>query len=104
MHRRTQVALRKYGGERFARLTENLLECPAVKTLPHAAFKVLTILALGARPPAFVDRKDLGRNGTQAITDSYARKYGFNSRDTVYRSLRELLGRQLIVVTRQGWR
>jgi hypothetical protein len=89
-------------GERFARLTQSLLECEAIKTLPHAAFKILTILAVGARGSRFGDRKDRGRNGVQAITDTYARRFGIASRDTVYRALDELLKRELIVRTRKG--
>jgi len=91
------------GGERFARMTETLLRHPSVTTLPHAAFRVLTILTVGTRPPSF-DGRDPGNNGSQAITDSHARRYGLNSRDTIYRSLRILAERGLIVKTREGWR
>jgi hypothetical protein len=76
----------------------------AVTTLNHAAFRVLTILAIGARPPSIDRRSDAGSNGVQAITDTFARKYGISSRDTVYRSLHELLERGLIVRTREGHR
>lgn len=88
--------------ERFARMTDSLLQCPAVATLSHAAFRVLTILTIGARPPGPNRKKDLGRNGIQAITDTHARKFGFTSRDTVYRALHELLERGLIIKTREG--
>lgn len=88
--------------ERFARIPDELMQTPAVMSLSHAAFKVLVILAIGARPPGIVRDRDPGRNGVQAITDSYARKYGLKSRDTVYRALRELLERRLIVRTRDG--
>ena len=96
----------RHGGEkeRFARLTASLLESPAICTLPHPAFKVLTILALGARPGRSGDRKDKGRNGIQAVTASFAKRYGLHSRDVVYRALRELVERQLIICTREGWR
>ena len=85
-------------------MTQSLMESEAVTTLPHAAFKLLTILAMGARPPGLNPRKDRGSNGVQAITDKYARKFGFKSRDTVYRSLDELIQRGLIVKTRDGHR
>ena len=52
------------------------MQSPAVMSLSHAAFRVLCVLAIGARPPGIVKDKDPGRNGVQAITDSYARKYG----------------------------
>jgi hypothetical protein len=91
-------------GERFARLTQSLLESEAVSTLPPTAFKLLTLIALGARPPGLDQRKDKGSNGVQAVTDSYSRRFGFNSRDTVYRGLDTLLERGLIIKTRDGWR
>ena len=91
-------------GERFARLTDSLLQCEAVRTLPPRAFHVLTILTVGARGPRAGYHSDHGHNGVQAVTDTYARRYGINSRDTVYRSIRELIERQLIVRTREGWR
>lgn len=90
--------------ERFARMTDSLLQHPAVTTLSHAAFRVLTVLAIGARSPGLNPRKDPGRNGIQAITDAHARKYGFSGRDTVYRALAELQERGLIVKTREGHR
>jgi hypothetical protein len=90
-------------GERFARMTESLLQHPSVTTLHHAAFRLLTILAVGAWPPG-IDKRQRGNNGTQAVTDSYARRYGVNSRDTVYSALKALKERGLIVQTREGWR
>jgi hypothetical protein len=80
------------------------MQSPAVMSLSHAAFRVLCVFAIGARPPGIIKDKDPGRNGVQAITDSHARKYGLNSRDTVYRSLAELMERGLIVKTRDGHR
>jgi len=92
-------------GERFARLTQELLKSEAHRTLPYAARALLVLLAVGARPPnPMKGRNDKGNNGTQAITDKHARQYGFSSRDTVYRSLGELEARGLIVKTRDGWR
>lgn len=49
-------------------------------------------------------RKDPGRNGVQAITDAFARRYGINSRGVLYRAIEELLDHQLIVRTREGWK
>ena len=90
-------------GERFARMTDSLMQHPSVTTLDHAAFRVLTILTIGARSPG-LGRHDRGYNGCQAVTDSHAKKYGLRSRDTVYRSLRKLTERGLIVKTREGHR
>jgi hypothetical protein len=93
---------RRRDSERFARIPDSLMQSPAVMSLSHAAFRVLCVLAIGARPPGIIKDKDPGRNGVQAITDSHARKYGINSRQTVYRALDELLERNLIVRTRDG--
>ncbi len=84
---------RRRCAERFARIPHSVLESEAVTTLEHAAFRVLVILA----------SQYSGRNnGTQALTEQHARRYGFSGRDTLYRSLRELEGRGLIVCTRRG--
>jgi hypothetical protein len=90
--------------EQFARLTQSLLESEAVATLPPTTFKLLTLLALGARPPGMDPRKDKGRNGVQAITGSHARRFGMSSRDTVYRGIETLIERGLIIKTREGWK
>jgi len=60
------------------------------------------VLTGGAEEARHESQEDNGRNGVQAITDSYARKFGINSRDTVYRALDELQERGLIVRTRDG--
>lgn len=79
--------------EHFARIPVSLLESEAVVTLNHAAFRVLVILASQFR----------GRcNGNLALTERFARPHGFRGRDTLYRSLRELESRGLIVCTRRG--
>jgi hypothetical protein len=90
--------------DRFAKLPNELLKSEAVRTLPHAAFKVLSILAVGACGPGLDRKRQPGRNGVQALTDVHARRYGLNSRDTLYRSLQELIERGLIVRTREGWK
>jgi hypothetical protein len=79
-------------GERFAFIPESLLLSPAGKTLPHAAMKVLAILSVG---------RTRERNGTMCCSESYAMKYGINSRATVRRSLEELQRRGIIVITRR---
>lgn len=79
--------------EHFARIPLSVLESEAVTTLNHAAFKVLVILASQWRG---------GNNGCLALTEMYARKFGLSGRDTLYRSLRELERRGLIVCTRRG--
>jgi len=88
--------------EHFARLTQSLLESEAVATLHPTTFKVLALLAIGARPPGLDPRKDKGSNGVQALTANYAKRFGMHSRDTVYRGLQELLERGLIFRTRDG--
>lgn len=69
------------------------MESEAVATLNHAAFKVLSVLAL---------QYSGHNNGTMALTEVFARRFGFSGRDTLYRSLRELERRGLIVCTRRG--
>jgi hypothetical protein len=81
--------------EPFARIPESVMMSEALMTVPHAAFRVLAILVMG---------KARERNGTMMCTDSYAEKFGMNSRETVYRSLQLLEYRGLIVRTRQGMR
>ena len=84
---------RRARGEQFARIPLSVLESEACKSLPHAAFKVLTILVVG-NPEE--------RNGTLALTDSYAKRFGITSRETRHRCLQELTERGFIVCTRQG--
>jgi hypothetical protein len=79
--------------ERFARIPVSVLESLAVRELNHAALRVLVILA---------SQWCGNNNGTLAITESYARRFGLCGRDTLYRSLRELEAHGLIVRTRQG--
>jgi hypothetical protein len=86
-------ARRGPGAERFARIPHSVLHSEAVTSLPHAAFRILVILAAGYRG---------NNNGALALTEYYARRYGFKGRDTLYRSLRELETRGLIVCTRRG--
>jgi hypothetical protein len=85
------------GGERdrFARLPVSVLESEAVRTLDHAAFKVLAVIA---------SQYWGGNNGALALTPRYSERFGLNSKDTLYKSLRELVRRGLLIETRQGWR
>jgi hypothetical protein len=103
MNRKRQRMKGRFGGEgeRFARMTQTLLEHPSVTSLSHAAFRVLTVLAVGAYAPGL---DVAGNNGTQAMTASHAKRYGFNSHDTLSRALKALLERGLIVKTRAGCR
>lgn len=78
--------------ERFAYIPESLLQSAAGQTLPHAALKVLSILLVG---------RTKERNGTMCCSESYAAKFGINSRDTLNRSLAELQRRGIIVITRR---
>jgi len=71
------------------------MEHEACRTLPYAAFKVLAVIAVGYN----------GRNnGTLACTESWGRRFGITGTDTVRRSLRELVNRGLIEITRRGLR
>lgn len=79
----------------FARIPESVMLSEALMTAPHAAFRILAILLTG---------KPKERNGTMMCTDSYAERFGISSHETVYRSLRQLEERGLIVRTRQGMR
>jgi hypothetical protein len=79
--------------ERFAKLPWSVLMHPSVTTLSHAAFRVLTVVAAGYHGE---------NNGALACTDTWLRRFGMVSKDTVYRSLHELTARGLIEVTRPG--
>lgn len=94
MGRTLSKAKGRRGGEaeRFAFIPESLLTSEAGRTLPHAALKVLAILVLG---------RSKERNGTMCCSESYAMKFGINSRATVRRSLDELRARGIVTVTRR---
>jgi hypothetical protein len=79
-------------GERFAYLPDSVLQSPALATAPHAALRMLCILLVG---------KSKERNGTMMCSESYAARYGVDSRDTVRRSLLLLEERGLIERTRR---
>lgn len=79
--------------ERFARIPLSVLTSEAVTTLNHAHLRVLLILAT---------QYSGSNNGTMACTPLYARQFGFRGHDTVYKALRELEARGLIVRTRMG--
>ena len=97
MARTRERAKGRRGGdkERFARIPVSVLECEAVRTLDHAAFRVLVVVAAGFWG---------GNNGALALTPRYADRFGLTSRDTLYKALRELVRRGLLIETRQGWR
>jgi len=71
---------------------ESVLQSPALKTAPHAAFRILAVLLCG---------KSRERNGTMMCSERYAARFGINSRETVRRSLAELEARGLIERTRR---
>lgn len=92
-----QRAKGRRGGEveHFAKLPVSIMESEAVRTLEHAAFRTLAMVAAGFR----------GRNnGAMAVTPRFAARFGMTSKDTLYKSLRELVRRGLLIETRQGWR
>lgn len=81
--------------EHFARLPVWVMESEAVRSLDYAHCWLLACFAAGFR----------GRNnGALAMTPTFAARYGFTSKDTLYTGRRELLARGLIIETRQGWR
>jgi hypothetical protein len=80
-------------GERYAHIPLEVLEHPSCATLPHAAFKVLVMVAAGYSGH---------NNGTQACTESWMRRFGITGTDTVRRCLKELEKRGLIEITRPG--
>jgi len=67
-----------------------VLETPAAKTLSHAAFRVLVLLAADFNGH---------NNGAIGITAKQAAENGIASDKTLYRSLRQLEERQLIEQT-----
>jgi hypothetical protein len=79
--------------ERFAKLPCSVLESEAVSSLNHAAFRILVHLAAGYWG---------GNNGALAFTPTYAKRFGFTSRQTIYDSLKDLESRGLIECTRRG--
>jgi hypothetical protein len=81
--------------EPFAAIPVSVLETPAAVSLPHAAVRVLLLLA------AQYTGKN---NGRLACTRSYARSRGVTSNETVERALAALVAHGLVRVTRQGWR
>jgi hypothetical protein len=90
---RERVKGRRGGeGERFAYMPESVLQSPALATAPHAAFRILAILLVG---------KSKDRNGLMMCSETYAAKFGINSRETVSRCLADLEARGLIERTRR---
>lgn len=81
---------RRLGGERFARIPLGVLESVAVRTLSHAAFRVLVLLAATYNGH---------NNGALGLTATQAADAGIASRATFYAALRELSERQLITMT-----
>lgn len=79
--------------EVFARLPVSILTCPAVRSLPNYAFRVLVAYAAQYR----------GRNnGDLALTWKMARHFGINSKWQLNRGTKELARRGLLLKTRQG--
>lgn len=97
MSRTRARAKGRRGGEseHFARIPVSVLESEACKTLEHAAFRILVILASQYRG---------SNNGTQALTPSFSQRFGTLGKNTVYRSLEQLVARNLLIETRPGLR
>lgn len=81
---------KKAKAERFAAIPLRVLYHPAVTTLPHPAFRVLMLLS--AAYTGF-------NNGALGVTAKQAAAAGIGSNHTLYKSLRELSKRGVIVVT-----
>jgi hypothetical protein len=89
----SDMAKHHAAGERYAHIPVEVLEHVSCATLPHAAFKVLVMVAAGYNGH---------NNGTQACTESWMRKFGITGTDTARRSLKLLVERGLIEITRPG--
>lgn len=85
----------KSSGGRFARLPLSLMGHPAVQTLTHAMFRVLTLLAAAYNGH---------NNGALGVTANQAKQAGGISRATLYGALRELESRGLIEKTYEASR
>lgn len=83
------------GGGRFARLPLSVLSTAAVKTLEHAHFRILVLLAAQYHG---------GNNGALGITRSQAAENGVGSGHTLYGALKALETRGLIDKTYQASR
>lgn len=81
---------RKTSSGRFAMIPVAVLEHVSVRTLSHAAVRVLLLLAA-----AYNGRN----NGAVGVTAEQAATHGVGSRNTLYTALRELEARGLIVQT-----
>ena len=81
---------RKASAKRFAMLPNVVLEHVAVITLPHAAFRVLVLLAA---------QFNGHNNGAVGMTKNQAAACGIGSDKTLYQSLRELELRRLSLKT-----
>lgn len=80
-------------GERFAMIPEKVAHSEAFCSLTASAHRLL-VLAL---------TKYHGKNnGDIALTRSDLKSFGFNSQDTLTRSIKQLLDTGLLVLTRQG--
>lgn len=77
-------------GERFARLPVTLVRHPAVTTLDHAAFRVLTL---------FAAEYCGNNNGAIGLTAAQASELGIGSNHTFYKALSTLEERGLLLRT-----
>ncbi|MDN5863970.1 MAG: PadR family transcriptional regulator [Gammaproteobacteria bacterium] len=78
---------RRLTSGKFAMLPERVLESEAVRTLSHAAFRVLVLLT-----KAYNGRN----NGALGLTVAQAKREGIGSDNTLYSALRTLEERGLI--------
>ena len=81
---------KKLSSGRFARLPVSVLEHAAVTTLSHAAFRVLVLLAAAYNGH---------NNGALGVTARQASSAGVGSDKTLYRALRDLESRGLVLQT-----
>lgn len=81
---------RRKRSKRFAMLPQRVLESDAVRTLYHAAFRVLVLLA---------GQYNGHNSGALGITANQAFENGIRSENTLYAALNELEARGLIHMT-----
>lgn len=75
-------------------IPRHILSGPDCINLNHAAYRLLSVIMI---------QYNGKNNGDLSATKSILAKYGFNSDDTINRSLKELLVCGLIVKTRAGF-
>jgi hypothetical protein len=94
MARTRARATGRRGGEaeQFAYIPLDVMQAPALASAGHAAFRILAILVAG---------KSRERNGTLMCSETYAARFGMDSKGTVSQALTQLEERGIIERTRR---